>query len=491
MNFRSLTAVLLWAVALAPAGRSAAYERNLWPLHVAHADATGSVTSQSAAGPFVFARTATATSPAVRGVRPFYVEKRAASGQVDEAFALYPLFSYRTHASGYRWSVLNLINRSNGTTATDTLATFDLWPFYFSRQTGDAASSYRAVFPVYGTVKQRFGQDRFSWVLFPLYGRFEKKGTVTTTAPWPFIKVLKGDGNSGFELWPLFGKREKPGVYREQFYVWPLIYKNERYEGAEKVSENLGVLPFYARDRQPGYQSQTFGWPFFGYVDRTEPYRYRATNYFWPLFVQGRGEQRLVNRWAPFYSRSEIKGTDKTWIMWPLWRRANWTDAGLDHERRQFLYFLYNDTLQRSAANPDLPGARKTHVWPLLSYWNNGAGRRQWQVLSPFEVFFPHNEPIRLAWSPLFSFYRYDRSGPGESRHSLLWDGVTYRRQDEGRRRDFHLGPLFSVESSPEAKRIAVGNGLLGLKRSADGRGWRVFFGEFKRRSAANPTPSP
>ncbi len=491
MNFRTLSAALISAVGLVPTGGGTVVERNVWPVWVVQVETAQPerTVSFAAAGPFGFYRAGGERNPEVRGVRPFYIEKRATAVSEREAHVLYPFFTYRESAGGRRWSVLNLINRSTG--RTDGLTTFDVWPFYFSRQTGDPATSYRAVFPLYGAVKQRFGQDRFSWILFPLYGRFEKQGTVTTTTPWPFVKVLRGDGHKGFELWPLGGRREKAGSYREQFYLWPLIYKNERYEGLEKTSENLGVLPFYARDLQPGYRSETFGWPFFGYVDRTEPYRYRATNYFWPLLVQGRGDQRYVNRWAPFYSRSEIKGTDKTWIMWPLWRRVTWTDAGLDHERRQFLYFLYNDNLQRSATRADLAGARKTHVWPLLTYWNNGAGRRQWQVLSPFEVFFPHNEPVRLAWSPFFALYRYDRRGPGESRHSLLWDGVTYHRQDEGRRSAFHLGPLFSNESGPEGKRIALGNGLLGLKRTAGTGGWRLFFGEFKPRARPAASSSP
>lgn len=487
MNFRSLTAALLWAVALVPTGRTDVHERNLWPLRVEQVDDSGQRLSANGLGPFIFSRSATEASPGTGGVRPVYVEKRAIDGTVTDAHVLYPLFSYRTHLSGYRWTFLNLINRTRSEQAPDT---FDVWPFYFSRQTGDPATSYRAILPLHGTVTQRFGQDRLSWTLFPLYARWEKRGTVTTTAPWPFIKVLRGDGHEGFELWPLFGRRGKRGEYREQFYLWPLIYKNEKYEGAVRTDESLGVLPFYARDTRPGYRTETYGWPFFGYVDRTEPYRYHATHYFWPFWVQGRGDDRHVNRWAPFYTHSMMKGVDKTWVAWPLWRRARWTEAGLAHQRRQFLFFLYNDTLQRSATRPDLPHARKTHVWPFFSHWNNGAGRRQTQVLSPFEVFFPHNEPVRLAWSPLFALYRYDENGAREVRHSLLWDAVTYRRADEGRQRTFHLGPLFSTESTPGSRRFAFGAGLFGFKQEA-GRGWRPFFAEFNRPSQQSAPSSP
>ncbi len=479
----------------APLG-AAVQERNLWPFFVQQVrdEPAGLTTSNAALGPLIYSRQGGPSGNPARGVRPLYAERRTADGRVDEAWALYPLFTYRTQTEGARWSVLNLINRSRHrpVTAGAVQEGFDIWPFYFSRQTGNPDTSYRAVFPLAGNVKHRFGQDRLSWVLFPLYGRFEKNGATTTTTPWPFIKVLRGDGHRGFEFWPLYGRNEKPGVYRQQFYLWPLIYRNERMEGPETTVDHLGVLPFYARDRSPGYRSETFLWPFFGYVDRTAPHRYRAVNYFWPLLVQGRGDDRYVNRWAPFYTHSSIKGLEKTWLLWPVWRQATWTEAGLRHERRQFLFFLYNSNHQHSATRPEAAPASKIHVWPLVSAWDNGAGRRQWQAPSPFEVFFPHNEAIREVWTPLFALYRYNQRAPGEVRHSLLWDGITYEHHQDAGTRSFHLGPLFSFTTAPDEGRVAIGNGLIGLKRTPGTRGWRLFFGDFNARpSPVDDDPAP
>lgn len=484
MNLRRLTALPVFALALSATGGAATVEENVWPLWVRHVRAEPGATvveSASGLGPLWFYQRGGPDRPEARGLRPFYLAKRpAGGGPAAEAHFLYPVLTYRAGPDERRWSLLNLVNRSVARDGTRTA--FDLWPVYFSRQTGDPATSYRAVFPLGGTVTRRFGHDRVAWFLFPLYGRFEQGGATTTTVPWPFVKVLRGDGHAGFELWPLFGRREKPGLYREQFYLWPLIYRNERVDEAGRTAEELGVLPFYARDRSEGYRSETYLWPFFGYVDRTAPYRYHATHYFWPLFVQGRGDDRLVNRWAPFYTHSRIKGTDKTWVLWPLWRSQSWTEAGLRHERTQVLYFLYHANVQRSAARPDAAPAAKVHLWPLVSAWDNGAGHRQWQVPSPLEVFFPHNDNVRLAWSPLFALYRYDERAPGDFRHSLLWDAITYERRRSAGTRSFHLGPLFSVESGPGTRRIALGAGLIGLRRPA-GASWRLFVGEFSRRS--------
>jgi hypothetical protein len=161
----------------------------------------------------------------------------------------------------------------------------------------------------------------------------------------------------------------------------------------------------------------------------------------------------------------------------------------LDHTRRQVLYFLYHDTEQRSAARPDLPAARKVHLWPLVSTWDNGAGRRQAQVLSPFEVFFPHQETVRRLWSPLFALYRFDQAQPGDTRHALLWDAVTYERTASADTHDFRLGPLLGVRREAAGREITLLGGLLGLRRTEGEQVWRLFSTATAGRGSA-PSPS-
>jgi len=191
------------------------------------------------------------------------------------------------------------------------------------------------------------------------------------------------------------------------------------------------------------------------------------------------------------YTHSIIKGYDKTWVLWPLFRHAEWQEAGIAQEKDQFLIFLFWSQTQRSLTNPAAAPANKTHLWPLFSSWDNGAGRRQVQVLSPLEIFFPTNDVVRQLYTPLFALYRYDRSDPAAYRHSLLWNAVTYRRSATGK--EFHLGPLFSVQSGVETQRIALGNGLIGLTRRPGERVWRPFLFDFSRKtnnkSAGAPPP--
>ncbi|MBM3874051.1 MAG: hypothetical protein FJ382_10040 [Verrucomicrobia bacterium] len=476
------------------------WEDNAWPVWVGQwrggtsSGAAPELESWTAGGPLVFHRGAREGRPEVGGVRPLWIEQRRDGGLARNSWVLHPLLSTRRERDGVEaGSVFELIKwqtvpgdgsgqRADGAGAAPPWRALDVWPFYFSRATGEAPTSYQAWFPLGGTMVNRFGQDRLSWVLFPLYARFEKRGVVTTAAPWPLLRWSEGGGQSGFALWPLYGETLRADGGSERYALWPLVYHREMpVDGnTSERAVNRGFLPFYASDVAPGYRSETWLWPFFGHVDRSAPFQYRANNYLWPLWVQGRGDDRRVNRWAPFYTHSVIKGTEKHWVLWPLWRRQRWPDGAIEQTRTQVLFALYHDTVQRSRTTPSLAPARKRHLWPLFSEWDNGAGRRQVQVLSPLEVFLPHSEEVRQAWSPLFSVYRYERQSDGASRHSLLWDGVTYRSAPGAQEREWHFGPLLGFASRPEAGRFALLRGVLGLKRGPVGSGWRLFVGDFR-----------
>ena len=483
MSLVRFLALSACAAALLAAGR--ADERNAWPAQVAQKDAAGRVESWESVGPIVFQKPA-AEGGTVSGVRPFFLQTKDAGGLTTEAAVLYPVFIYRADGDTYKWTILNLITRAGPqhgamVSRADPTEAFDLWIFWFSRQTGSPETSYRALFPVGGTIKGRFGFDELSWVLWPLYFRTEKHGAVTTSTPWPILRVTRGT-EQGFALWPLVGWRDQPERFHRSFYLWPLGWNNtiqppEDAAPGTPATRQVGFLPFYARERRDHYLNEDFLWPFFGYTDRTLPNRYHETRYLWPFLVQGRGDDRMVNRWGPFYTHSVVKGMDKTWVLWPLVRSATWTDAGVEQTKTQFLYALYWSLEQRSLANPHAAPADRTHLWPLFSKWDNGAGRRQFQLFSPLDLFFPTNNQVRENWTPLFAIYRSDQRGPDDRRGSLLWHAVTWRR--EGGAREFHLGPLFSVESRPGQRRVAVGNGIFGWKRNPGDARAHFFWFDF------------
>ena len=477
---------LVWPLcaALLAVAATRGEERNGWPLFVEQSPPDAPVSSRQMLGPLLFAKESTGL---VAGFRPLYL--RAEAGDKESAALLYPLFTWEKQPGYRKFSFLQLVNvQHSDEPGKPARKNFDVWPLYFSKETGDPATSYHAFFPIAGTVKYRFGRDELSWTLFPLYLHSTKAGREVTTAPWPFLTFIQGGGHHGFEFWPLFGRRGRAHDYDRQFYLWPLGFKSAQHLDQPVPTVSQGFLPFYTRDTAPGLIRENYVWPFFGYTHRTEPNRYDETRYFWPLFVQGQGDQRRINRWAPFYTHSAIKGYDKTWVAWPLYRHAEWTEGGIAQEKNQLLYFLYLSQTQRSLTNPAAAPAHKTHLWPLFSAWDNGAGRRQVQVLSPLEVFFPSNDVIRQLYTPLFALYRYDRDASVE-RHSLLWNAITWRRGTAGRA--FHLGPLVSVDAGTDRQRVAFGLGLFGWQRRPGETKSRFFLFDFQRKPANKTAAMP
>ncbi len=487
MNIRLTSAWLALALILGASGGARAGEINYWPFWVGHTDATGEVREWQAVGPLVFSRKQ-ATGPAYDGFRPFYLQKSDPAENVRESMVLYPFYLRRESAGLRTWTVFNLINHAEPIAGDAGRArSFDVWPVYFSRDTGNAETSYRAVFPFHGTIKRRLVFDRLDWTLFPLYGRSVKGDVISTSTPWPFIRRREGNGHTGFAVWPLFGRAEKAGSYRHRYFLWPLLYRQESRLSDPTPTLKEGFLPFYARERDADGVSESYLWPLFGYTDRKTPQPYHEVRFLWPLFVQGRGETRHVNRWAPFYTYSRIKGVEKTWFGWPLIRHQEWNDGALHRSRSQLLFFVFWSEHQRSLAQPDAPAASRTHFWPLLTVWDNGAGRVQAQFPSPLDVFFPGNDRIRQLYNPLFALYRLDQSRTGEVKETFLWNAISHYRSPE--RRAFHLGPLFSSESDASGSRLALGAGLIGLKR-APGRGWRLFLFDFSRPGSQSARPT-
>ena len=478
---RLLTAALLAAASLR------GEEHNGWPFFVRHEQADGQMVSEQFVGPLFFAKHGPAE---IRGFRPFYLQTRV-DDQETSSF-LYPLFTWRKQAGYTSFSFYQLVNDSREQEVERAgVHHFDVWPFYFSRDTGDPATSYQAFFPFGGTIKQRLGKDRIHFVAFPLYSFVEKGEKQTTHAPWPFLRFIGGGGYHGFEFWPLFGRQGRDGDYDRQFYLWPLIYKSATHLSEPEPDVKFGVLPFYTRDTGPGYISENYVWPFFGYTHRTLPKRYDERRYLWPFLVQGRGDTNYVNRWAPLYTHSVIKGYDKTWAPWPIYRHATWTDGDIAQEKNVVFFFLYWSLTQRSTTNPAAAPAHKTHLWPLFSSWDNGAGRHQVQFLSPLEIFFPTNEPVRQLYTPLFALYRYDQRAPGDTRHVVLWNLLSW--ENTPTEREFHLGPLFSVRSTPGRSRVAVGNGLLCWQRAPGDPHWKFSLFDFRPKpdNKAPEVPSP
>lgn len=408
--------------------------------------------------------------PLFHTVRPLYIHYWDKAESLWRLHILPPIFNYYTDPRSTRWDVYQIIRYRKLYFESEELhpvTSFTIFPFWFYYDTGHPDTSYRGLFPIHGEVQNFLGIQSLRWTLFPFYTRIQRDGQeVRYGTPWPFIRWQTGPESGGGAFWPLAGHYWREGRYDRAFFLWPLFYRYIDHPDAEQPRIRSGALPFYAREEGPNVIDETFLFPFFGYRHEFEP-PYRETRYFWPFLVQGQGEAREVNRWAPFYTHSRQGSREKTWYMWPFIKHRTHEEQGLLIDQQQFLFFLIWRNRQTSLDNPDLPAAHKTHFWPFYSHWDNGAGDEQFQLLSPFEVFFPHNQTVRDLYTPLFALYRYSRTPDGQVDRSFLWSLITTRANETDT--EFTIGPLVSWKDTPDSYDFNLLHGLLRIGKSDEG----------------------
>lgn len=463
-----IVAALLASLGLGPAASGFSFsEDNWWPGTVRlFDDSAGRPDEVSLLGPIFGYRTDPREE--VFSFRPFLTEYWDKERNAMSFHFLYPAFNYYDYGEHAHWHFFNLLRGASWNEGAE--GSLQLWPFLFwDDRVKDEEDSF-ALWPLGGRIRNFFGRDTLDFALWPLYVRTQRKGENGYGTPWPFIQWRTGEA-SGFALWPLWGHFERPGEYDRTFALWPLYYNHYTDLDQEVPSHHFGILPFYARDTADGLLSETFGWPFFGYTRERDPRpRYDETRYFWPLLVQGRGEERHVNRFLPIYTHERRKEAQKWWYLWPLLKREEIDLGFLTRYRTQFLYFLFRDEHQ---ANEQGFSARKQFLWPFYSYWNDGQGRKQIQALDPITVFFPKDRGARESWTPLFAIFRHDER-PDSVRQSWFWNFVVREKGPDRRR--FTVGPIVSAERTPDHASWSILHGLIARSHRNGETRWSFFW---------------
>jgi hypothetical protein len=443
----------------------AASEVNFWPAYVRQeASPVGRDDQAGSLGPLL-ARTDRGDTR-ILSIRPLWTAFfHGDSGAVSHHF-LYPVLNWSQRGDLTSGHLLNLLHYRRDAAREDTF--FQAFPFIFSRRTPQSTDSYFAFWPLGGVLKNRFWRDRIAFALWPLYLRTELNEQVRVHFPYPFLRVQYGADSRGFGIWPLYGHFERDEDYSHTWALWPLFYHYRDKLDEAVPYTRTGLLPFYHRETGAGLASATFVWPFFGYTRESDPRPlYSENRYFWPLLVQGRGDERHVNRWMPLFTHERQRDATKRWYLWPLLKTELFEQPGLERRRASLLYFLYRDERQRFAGTQ----ARLTFLWPLFGYWHDGHDRTQLQALDPLGVFFPSNQKVKENWSPLFALYRYD-AREGSARHSVLWDLLVWE-SGESQPGSLQLGPLFEWESG---KGWQLLKGLVGVERQNDRLRLRLFW---------------
>lgn len=381
---------------------------------------------------------------------------------------LYPITTYDRFGREFRWQFLQIFSISGGQNQEEIpKKRCSLFPVYFQQRSPDTNQNYTALFPIYGTLKNRFLRDETYFVLFPIYSQTKKRDVVTDNYLFPIFHLRHGNSLSGWQVWPLYGAEHKGittktngfgdvetiGSHEKYFALWPIFFNQRTGIGTDKGKTNLAVLPLFSLERSQMRDSTSVIWPFFNYVDDREK-NYHEWQTPWPFIVFARGEGKSTSRIWPFFSRAASTNLQSGFYMWPIYKYNGLHAGALERDRTRILFFLYSNVKERNKET----GAVKTRVdlWPLFTHRKDFDGNTRLQILAPLEPILPNNKSIERNYSPLWSIWRDERNRKtGEASQSFLWN--LYRRETgKDRKKCSLLFGLFQYQSNAGGKRLKL-----------------------------------
>ena len=418
----------------------------------------------------------------------FYVQNESESGAHTAAFVpifscyhdpsveshevdfLYPVFTSVRYGEEWRWQFLQLFSSAGGQQQNGTnQSRFTLFPIYFQQRAKDTNQNYTAVFPIYGHLQNRFWRDRIFFVLFPIYSQTQKRDRVTDNYLFPIGDVRHGNGMSGWQVWPLYGRENKivtlqtngfgevstNGGHSHYFILWPLVISEDNGIGTTNTEMFRASIPFFVCSHTPGVDMTTALWPFFTKIDNREK-KYREWQLPWPLIIFARGEGKTTTRVFPLFQSSHNDTLESDFYLWPVYTFRRTHSDPLDFRRTRVLFYLYADIVEKNTKTGQQK--QRLDMWPFFTWHREFDGSERLQVLAPLEPIVPNNRGVERNWSPLWSLWRAE-SNPktGAASHSFLWN-------------------LYRDEKAPEHKKVSLLFGLFQYQSDGENRRTKLFY---------------
>lgn len=364
---------------------------------------------------------------------------------------------------------------------------------------GDSRPSRFGWFPFFVRFDDFLIWDELTAFLFPLYVRSKVKERVSNHFLFPIFSVTHGPNDSGFRIWPLYGRATKEGRYDRRFLLWPFLHQQRNFlgGGGEEPETMFMFWPFYGNSQRGTFQATTVLWPLFGYSQDSRS-DFWAFDAFW-IFVRlqrGPGELERTRFW-PVYGFLSIPGLRYTTFLWPLGHY--YVEDNDDFEKSTVWFFpLWQSQNQTDKDTGELYRWRK--LWPLLQF--EADGERQvgsFPAVDPF----PPNQLFDRHYAWATKLWEWENGGGG-TRRERSWGGLWRRERTpvEDRR---SLAGLWSrrTVTLPDGRRTKETSLLFGLLRwrsdSEDGfglmrpafpgPGWPALEGVPER--APEPPPRP
>jgi len=416
---RILRHVVRWTVPLVLALLSAscattgADRVNAWPLFYYNRDEARQTVTVSVLTPLVyFHRTEETREFALRPVFSFF---RDDAEDVTVLDLVYPIGKYKQRGLDREFMLFPIIKDETHEVLDDRLRTnHDYFPLYWG--TSEDGEPYGGFFPLYGTVKRRFGKDEAMFLFWPIYSMSTEDGFRSDTFMWPVVRTVTGEGGWGFRVLPLFGHEEITGVEYKTTALFPLITVRGRYLDTETPLTDVLVLPLFAYQQSPYSETISIVWPFslvsYAYDERVN---YRKYSFVWPFITFSSSDYSRSAEIAPIYRRSETReGDDVTtsmYLFYPIYKEYHFTSE--DKREDTYRFFLI-DKFQ-NITYTDGTEAYWYYLFPVYNRRLLESGVDTTKILYPLPLY---DDGFLRNYLPLFEVYsqNIDEEGVRETR---------------------------------------------------------------------------
>ncbi|HMO51579.1 MAG TPA: hypothetical protein PKE26_01765 [Kiritimatiellia bacterium] len=411
-------------------------------------------------------------------VRPLYSTVEDPTRDRALTDVVWPLATSRTVRDENQWRYLFFFGFNH--TTNDPGQRYRTWliPFYFQGRDAEG-KTYRALFPVGGTIKDFVGRDEISFVLFPLYSTSALNDLSTVNVLWPFISRTRSERDHIYRarVFPFYGVNRHRDKFDKRFILWP-IYTEVHYQYPKGHGKGHMVFPLYGR---LDLDTEKTWWVVPPLVRFTRGENMNITYAPWPFYQRRVGagiDQRYL--W-PLWGKKVIDDLDTRFYLWPIFWTERDRRPGQTVERVLVVPFFSHtavraDTSGATAADaPPEVLARRHKFWPLYSYRRvEEASHLRLVELWPFA----DTPSVERNWAPLWSLYTRSARG-ADVDHEALWGVFRHQRRGDDYRY-VSLFPLVDVtreEAASESVRSwNLLKGLVGYERKGSRKSIRLLY---------------
>ncbi len=406
-----LAAILLLCCACANTG--GARHLNIWPLVYYNEDDRDNTKTLSILTPIVYYHRGKGAREF--SIRPVFSIKKDESADSTVIDILYPLIKYKKSGVDEKFRVFPIMKDETAEVFPNkTRTAHDHFPLYWGRS--EDGVSYGGLFPIYGTVKNRFGKDDILFLLWPVYSRTVEDSMVSHTVLWPFFNKTSGDDGRGIRIFPLWGHEETTGKNYKTFILFPLITFSGKYLDTQSPVTDTIIIPFYVNRKTPHSRSTSYLWPFFT-VSSDDRTNYRKVDAPWPFVSFARSDTLSLIQLAPFY-RKRVTADDTTidermYILYPIYSQSRFTSPEKTEEGlRLMLIDKYLTTTY-----PDGSDDLWVYLFPVYDRRKLKTGEDSTVVFYPLPLY---DDGFKRNYLPLFEIFRHETAADGTDRLTIL-----------------------------------------------------------------------